>query len=94
MNAATKWAIPYDLNNFAAVAVEKMEHERAAKLLGAAESILEAQGASWPPDEGPHFQQSLNRVIENHPPDDFERVWRDGMKFSIEEAIRFALKHG
>jgi tetratricopeptide (TPR) repeat protein len=50
--------MPWKLNRLAAVATERGEFERAATLIGAADGMLEAQGAAWPPDE---------RVTTNEP---------------------------
>src|SRR5262249_54812520 len=46
-----QWAVTYAVNGLAAVATDRGEHERAATLLGASESLQEAEGADWPPDE-------------------------------------------
>ena len=54
---------PFTLSGLAAVATERGKFERAATLIGAAEAIMEAQGAAWPPDERPHY----DRVVATLP---------------------------
>ncbi len=41
------------------MATERGEYQRAATLVGAAEAMMEAQGAEWPPDEKPHYERML-----------------------------------
>ena len=43
-----EWLFPYVISGLAAVATERGELQRAATLIGAAEAMMEAQGAAWP----------------------------------------------
>jgi hypothetical protein len=54
-----EWAIPYKLKALAAIAVRGGAFVRAATLIGAAEAMLDAQGAAWPPDERVHYEHTL-----------------------------------
>lgn len=85
-----KWAIPYTVNQLAAVAVETGEFARAATLLGAAERMVENQGAEWPPDELPVFQASRDAAAAALAAVDFERAWSRGAAMSVDELIRLA----
>jgi tetratricopeptide (TPR) repeat protein len=87
-----EWAIPYGLNSLAAVARDRGELERAAALIGAAEALMEAQGAAWPPDERPHYEQSVATLTEAMGPAEFERVRAAGHALPALEAVDFALR--
>ena len=89
-----EWAIPYGLNSLAAVARDRGEHERAATLLGAAEALVEAQGAAWPPDERPHYEQSVATLTEAMGAAEYERVRAAGRSLSSHEAVDYALAAG
>ncbi len=84
------WAIPYTLNQLAAVAVETGDLEHAATLLGAAERIVEDQGAEWPPDELPVFQASRAAASAALHTDDFGQAWSRGASMSLDEVARYA----
>jgi tetratricopeptide (TPR) repeat protein len=86
-----EWAIPYNLNALAAVSAERGALERAATLLGAAEAMVEHQGAGWPPDEGPHYERTKARLVEEMKSDDFARFWEIGRGLTLTDAVRYAL---
>lgn len=86
-----EWALPYGLNSLAAVARDRGELERAATLVGAAEAMMEAQGAAWPPDERPHYEQSVAILTEAMSSAAFERVRAAGHSLTSREAVDFAL---
>jgi hypothetical protein len=85
-----EWMYPYTLSSLAAVAVERGEHERAATLIGAAESMMAAQNAAWPPDERPHYEQTVARLSEEMG-DGFERVRIEGRALGSDAAVELAL---
>ncbi len=85
-----EWMVPYTLSSLAAVAAERGEHERAATLVGAAESMMEAQGAAWPPDERPHYEATVGRLADAMGAD-FERVRRKGRALGSDDAVAVAL---
>jgi len=81
---------PFTLSGLAAVATERGKFERAATLIGAAESIMEAQGAAWPPDERPHYDRVVATLTEAMGAE-FDRVRAAGRAMTSSEAISFAL---
>ncbi|HUQ23393.1 MAG TPA: tetratricopeptide repeat protein [Gaiellaceae bacterium] len=85
-----EWLFPYLINGLAAVAAERGELERAATLIGGAEAMMEAQGAAWPPDERPHYEQTLAKLSEAMSPDDFERLRGRGRSFAARDAVEYA----
>jgi tetratricopeptide (TPR) repeat protein len=86
-----EWAYPYGLNSLAAVAAERGESERAATLIGAAEAMVEAQGAAWPPDERVHYEATVAAVGAAMGSETFERARSAGRSMSSAEAIDYAL---
>lgn len=88
-----EWMYPYTLSSLAAIAVERGDHERAATLIGAAESMMEAQNAAWPPDERPHYEQTVARLSEAMG-GEFERVRSAGRALTSSEAVGAALYSG
>jgi len=86
------WAVPYGLNSLSAVARDRGQLERAATIIGAAETMMQAQGAAWPPDERVHYEQTLTTLSQAMSPGDFERARAKGLSMSASEAVAFALK--
>jgi tetratricopeptide (TPR) repeat protein len=86
-----EWMYPYLLNGLAAVSAERGRLERAATLLGAAEAMMEAQGAEWPPDERPHYERTLATLERELSPDELDRARRAGKALAPEEAAAFGL---
>jgi tetratricopeptide (TPR) repeat protein len=89
-----EWAFPYKLNALAAVATARGEFDRAATLLGAAEAMMEAQGAAWPPDERPHYERTVATLTEAMGSAEFDRARAVGSSMASREAVDFALGAG
>jgi tetratricopeptide (TPR) repeat protein len=89
-----EWLFPYAVSGLAAVATERGEFERAATLVGAAEAMMEAQGAAWPPDERPHYERTVAKLAEAMGRVEFERVRTAGQSLASREAVDFALAAG
>jgi hypothetical protein len=75
----------------AAIATDRREFERAATLVGAAESMMEAQGMAWPPDERPHYERMLAVLPEAMGTAEFDRARAAGGSMTSSEAVDFAL---
>ena len=87
-----EWAYPFGLNGLAAVAVERGELQRAATLIGAADAMVEAQGATWPPDELPHYERIVAALAAAPEPAELERARAAGRALSPDDAVAFALR--
>jgi tetratricopeptide (TPR) repeat protein len=85
-----EWIIPYVLNGLAATALEREDFERAARLIGAAEGIMEAQHASWPPDERPHYERTLSRLTQEMGTQETARARDAGRALPIHETLDLA----
>jgi tetratricopeptide (TPR) repeat protein len=83
--------IPWKLNGLAAVEADRGSHERAAALVGAADALLAAQGAGWPPDELVQYQATVAVLVTAMGPAEFERACAAGRSMSSRQAIDFAL---
>lgn len=86
-----EWMIPYVLNALAACAVEATQFKRATQLLGVASLMVEQQGAAWPPDEAPLFEQSRAAVEQALSAEDYEAAWSAGRAMPVSEIVSFAL---
>lgn len=86
-----EWMYPYLLNGLAAVAAERGRLERAATLIGAAEAMMEAQGAEWPPDERPHYERTLVTLTEGMDREELDRARGEGKALAPAEAVVTAL---
>lgn len=83
--------MPWMLNGLAAVAAERGDHERAATMLGAADAMLEEQGAAWPPDERVHYERTVANLIEASGAEAYADARAAGRGMSSSEAVEFAL---
>jgi len=94
-----EWAMPYGLSGLAAVATERGELARAARgelaraatLVGAAEAMMEAQGAAWPPDERLHYERTVATLTREMGEPEFARGRAAGRSMSASDAVPFAL---
>jgi tetratricopeptide (TPR) repeat protein len=86
-----EWLFPYVLNGLAAVAAERGDFERGTLLIGAAEAMMESQGAAWPPDERPHYERTVAKLASALDAAEFERVRAAGHRLGSREAVDFAL---
>ena len=86
-----QFVAPFALSGLAAIAVERGQFERAATLVGAAETIMEAQQMAWPPDERPHYERLLADLPTAMGPDGFQAARNHGHSITQREAIDLAL---
>jgi tetratricopeptide (TPR) repeat protein len=82
---------PFALSGFAAIATERGEYVRAARLVGAAEAIMAAQNMAWPPDEKPHYERMLAILPDRMGAADFEGARAAGRSMSTAAAVALAL---
>lgn len=59
----------------------------AAKLLGAAQALLDETGANWWPADRVEVESSLEQLRKHLKPAQFEEAWEVGKKMSLESAI-------
>lgn len=64
----------------------------AAKLLGAAQALLDATGASWWPADRVEVERNLENLRLSLEPTQFDVAWETGKKMSLETAIAYAQK--
>ena len=82
---------PFAIAGLAAIASERGEFERAATLIGAAESFLEARNMAWPPDEAPHHDRLLAVLPKVMGTNAFDRARAAGRSMSAHDAIGYAM---
>ena len=82
---------PFAVIGLAAIATERGQFERAATLLGAVETMMEAQHMEWPPDERPHYEKMLADLPRAMGGAEFERARSAGQSMSAADAVAMAL---
>jgi len=85
-------AVAHQLESFAYLAVERGDHERAARLLGAATAMRESAGARMTLDEEPEFEQYRARVRDGLTPDRYESATAAGGSLAPRDAVALALQ--
>jgi len=86
-----EWMFPYLLSRLAAGAAQRGDLKHAATLIGAAEAMMTAQGAAWPPDERPHYEQTITALTSAMAKADFEEARLEGRNLPVREAVKAAL---
>ena len=84
-------AIPWVINGLAAVTAAQGRLERAATLVGIAESLLAKAGGEWPPDEREQYEGTLAALAAGGSSPDLERARAAGAALSLDEGVAFAL---
>ena len=83
--------IAWSINGRAAVVTAQGDHDRAARLIGFAETTLDRAGGEWPPDERVQYEESVATLGENLPPDHLTRLRSEGAAMSTQAALAYAL---
>jgi non-specific serine/threonine protein kinase len=79
------------LECLAEVAAAQSRPQRGARLMGAAEGLLDAIGASWPPNYVAGRERTMAAIRTALGEEAFAAAWAEGRALSLEEAIRYAL---
>ena len=85
-------AVGWVINGLAAVTAARGQDERAAVLLGLAESLLERAGGEWPPDELEQHDGTLRALTERLGIGAIDRARSDASGMTFEAAVAFALE--
>jgi len=83
--------IAWSINGLAAVVTAQGDNDRAARLVGFAETTLDRAGGEWPPDERVQYEESVATLGKTLPPDDFTRLRSEGAAMSTQTALAYAL---
>jgi non-specific serine/threonine protein kinase len=83
---------PFALSGLAAIARDRRQFDRAATLVGAAETMMETRDAAWPPDERPHYERTVSDLTTAMGPAAFGKRREAGRAMSSSSAVRFALE--
>jgi hypothetical protein len=81
-----------NLGNLAGVASARGEHERAARLLGAGEAMLDAAGMVLNPGTAIEYEWHVDRTRTALRKVEYERAVRAGRELDRDAAIEFALR--
>jgi hypothetical protein len=83
-------AVASQLENFAFIAIEIGNAERAARLLAAAQAMRDASEQPRAYDEEPEYRAMLERVRGELGPSAFDAAWEAGARLSLVEAVALA----
>jgi non-specific serine/threonine protein kinase len=86
-----RFMTPFVFSGLASIATERGGFERAARLVGAAEKLMDEQNMAWPPDERPHYDRLLDVLPGSMGSEDFEEARAAGRSMPTAEAIDLAL---
>jgi tetratricopeptide (TPR) repeat protein len=87
-----QWAIPLGITGIAANAVLRGDTDRPARLIGAAEALMEAQGMEWPPDEVEHYRRAVDALRATMGGEAYEQDRNAGRSLTSRQAIDLALR--
>ncbi len=80
------------LGSLAGPLAAKGQSERAARLQGVTEALLDVMGARWQPSEQPEYEHYIAITREQLDEAAFNASWSVGQAMSMEEAIAYALE--
>ncbi len=84
-------ATPWVINGLAAVTAAQGRRERAATLIGIAESLLAKAGGAWPPDEREQFEGTLAMLSAAMAPMALAEARAAGAAMGFDEGVAFAM---
>ena len=84
-------AIPWVINGLSAVTAAQGRLQRAATLIGIAESLLAQAGGEWPADEREQYEGALAIVTAGLAPAELATARASGAAKSLDDAVAYAL---
>jgi tetratricopeptide (TPR) repeat protein len=85
-------AVAHELECFAFIAGACGQHDRAARLLGAAEALRQSINSSMTPMERREYDQAVAQLRAQMDEASLETAWQQGRLLTMEAAIQFALE--
>lgn len=83
-------AVAHELECIAYILSKKDQPQRAATILGAADSLRRMIGSTATPVELAEYERELSALRENIVEDDFRKAWEQGQRLTMEEGIALA----
>ena len=87
-------AIAQQLESLAFIAIDLNQGERAARLMGAADSLRELGGAARMTHQQAEYEQALVKLRAQISPAALETAWAAGKGRSFDQAVDYALSDG
>ncbi len=87
-----RWGLPFSLEAFGALAAAERQYARAARLLGAAESLRVQSGISPAPADHPALREILAAAAAHFATKEIDAARREGRAMSGNDAVAFALE--
>jgi tetratricopeptide (TPR) repeat protein len=85
-------SLAHEFECLAFIACTQSQLQRAARLLGAAESIRENLNSPMTATEGVEYDQNVSTLRAQMEQSDFATAWAEGRVMTLEQAIEFALQ--
>ena len=85
-------SLAHEFECLAFIAITQSQLQRAARLLGAAESIRENLNSPMTATERVEYDQNVSSLRAQMEQSDFATAWAEGRAMTLEQAIEFALK--
>jgi predicted ATPase len=90
-DAGREWDVVFFLGDFAHLAREQGQTERAATLWGFREAMMRQNHWKDSPDDSRPYQEALAALKAATPAETFAAAWSRGAAMSLSEAVRYAL---
>ena len=90
LDLGNRWSVPYPIEAFAVLALAEQQHERGARLLGAAEGLRAASGLSQEPTDHPALRGILAAAADALATEQAARA--EGRRMSADAAIALAME--
>ena len=90
LELGNKRGIAECLAGLGGLAAERGEFDTAVPLLSASDALLKSFGAAWWPADRVEVERNLEIARSSVEPGEFEILWNQGAKFSLEEAVNIA----
>lgn len=93
-SVGNRWAVPYPLEAFAALAVAQRQFLRGARLLGASEALRSQFGVSTETTDHPTLRRIFAEAAEEFAKPELVAARKEGRGLTAEQAVAFALENG
>lgn len=78
--------------HFSMVVLKEGKLERAVKLLGVSEALLQSSGMSPDPDESIERDRTILKLREQVDESKFSRLWAEGRELSLDQIVHYSLE--
>lgn len=92
LELGNRGAVAHQFECLAAVALNRSQPERAARLLGAAHALRNELNSEMAPNERPDFEATLAELRLNLDEAPLQAAWSKGERMGLQSAVAYALE--